>query len=164
MKEKVDEPEDLEGINCGDIFQVNTIQNELKNLLEHQEVGLYASSIEEELQKVNNLKEDSEVLFDSGSEQQEIYTWISRKRKEQKKIVIAARFPSLDYKKAEDHGDFNDEGQLGSCDKIEADGKIRTLTIVPMDLAEEVEINDTVESSDVGKEIEQGLEETKMED
>ena len=135
MKEKVDEPEDLEGINCGDIFQVNTIQNKLKNLLEHKDVGLYASSIEEELQKVNNLKEDSEVLFDSGSEQQEIYTWISRKRKEQKKIKIAARFPSLDYKKAEDHGDLSDEEQLGACDKIEADGKIRTLTIVPMDLA-----------------------------
>ena len=85
MKEKVDEPEDLEGINCGDIFQVNTIQNELKNLLEHQEVGLYASSIEEELQKVNNLKEDSEVLFDSGSEQQEYIPGFQGKEKSKRR-------------------------------------------------------------------------------
>ena len=41
---KVNKPEDVECINCGCIFQVNSIQNELKNFLRHQEVGLDASN------------------------------------------------------------------------------------------------------------------------
>ena len=58
--------------------------------------------VEEKLQKVNNLEEDSEVLFDSISEQQEIFTRILRIRKEPKKILIGAWFPSLDSDKKTD--------------------------------------------------------------
>ena len=42
-EEEIHDPEDAVCINCGDIFQVNSIQNELKNFLKHQEVGLNAS-------------------------------------------------------------------------------------------------------------------------
>ena len=42
-EENINEAEGVECINCGDIFQVNSIQNELKNFLKHQEVGLDAS-------------------------------------------------------------------------------------------------------------------------
>ena len=42
-EEKIDKHEGVECINCGDIFKVNSIQNELKNFLKHQEVGLDAT-------------------------------------------------------------------------------------------------------------------------
>ena len=36
---KIDDPKDASCIDCGTLFQVNTIQGELKNFLKHQEAG-----------------------------------------------------------------------------------------------------------------------------
>ena len=69
------------------------------------------------------------------------------KRQEPNKVLIAAWCSSLDYKKAQDYRNFKDEEQLGACDKIEAAGKIRTLTVVPLDLAEKSTIAASVEES-----------------
>ena len=44
-EEKIDDPEDAVCIDCGSFFQVNSIQNELKNFLKHQDVGTDSSYI-----------------------------------------------------------------------------------------------------------------------